>query len=144
MQKPETSLSKPDKGWTAKSVIALPGIVERVTGNDTPGQTVLEIETSKPPFKGPGIVTRASVVHKTEYGYRCSISYGQTYAESGGDYSRRVRADTTARATEKKIATYHNESLDYYETILEDVALHYGKTVAELFEPATEPLPEPA
>ena len=138
MKNPEITVQKERNGWKAYSAIALPGIIENVTGDDTPGKTILEIETGKPPFNGKGIQTRARVVHKTDYGFRCSISYSGTYAETGGDYSRGVRSDPTARVTEKKARTYQEESLAFLDQIIEDVALHYGKTVDQLFEPALE------
>jgi len=121
MERPTTTLTKSDRnGWEAKSIIPLPGVIEKdVMSCDTPGLAQLEITTGKQ-YNG-GLRASATVVYKTDYGFRHAISF-----VGAGDYSRPVKTNPLARCTEKSVRELHEASLDYLDTILLDVANHYG------------------
>lgn len=116
-----TTVEKKDKGWEAKTIVPLPGIIEKDyrAGVEGPAPAQLEITTSKH-YNG-GISAHATVVYKTAYGFRHAISFG-----TDGDFSRPVMTDKAARCTEKKVREFHATALSHMDTILSAVMDHYG------------------
>lgn len=128
----------PRNGWEAKTLIQLPGLIEKESArlpNEEPAPAYLEITTSK--NSNGGIRTHSYVGYKTAYGFRTAISFGGTYAETGGDYSRSVRSNPKVRCTEKSVRDFHAESLNYVDALLSDVAVHYGIALTALTEGET-------
>ncbi len=98
-------------GWQAENRIPLEGDTINV------GDRFVKLLT----YKGDrGLVTRATVCTKTEFGYTHELF---------GDYSKRVMQSNT-RATEKAVTVQHQAALNDLEFILADARSHYAKEVA--------------
>lgn len=113
-------------GWECKTRVRLPGIIQKADlGYDKPNPAFLEITT----YKGSrGIASLASVVY---------VGDGFVQTAIGADLHSNVRTPLAGRATEKSVATYHDESLKHIGEILAAVENHYG--VDPLVEPEVEP-----
>ena len=125
MEMTTTAAKSERNGWEAKTIIALPGVIEKTFGNEAPAPAQLEITTGKH-YDG-GIRSRATVVYRTAHGFRTAIGMGA----GCGDYSRGIMSDPKARCTEKKVKEFHAQSLTHIELVLAGIRDHYG--VADLF-----------
>jgi hypothetical protein len=118
----ETTVKKDHWGkWIAETRTPLPGIRSMsATNNEERNEPAALLVSTYKDSRGD-LVSNAIVIFITDSGHRTAIG-GPT-----GDYSRTIRRERGARVTEKKLRSYHAESLGYIPQVVADLANHYNQ-----------------